>query len=102
MTENQEQIERLQAQLDKLVRTQIDFQREVSLIRSELDQLRPPKPEIPLAVSAPPPAESPLKVERPVDDFATPSGTNSTERSIPKMPAAPANPGPRVVPPSFR
>ncbi len=40
MTENQEQIERLLTRLDRLVKTQIDFQREVSGIRAELERLR--------------------------------------------------------------
>ncbi len=40
MTEDREEIERLQTRLDTLVRTQIDFQKEVSFIRSELDRLR--------------------------------------------------------------
>ncbi|HEX8637054.1 MAG TPA: DUF2339 domain-containing protein, partial [Pyrinomonadaceae bacterium] len=40
MTETEERIERLQAQLDKLVKTQIDFQREVSQIRYEIGVLR--------------------------------------------------------------
>ncbi len=44
MAENQQQIERLQAQLDKLVRTQIDFQREVSFIHTELKRLRASQP----------------------------------------------------------
>lgn len=36
MTEQNEKIERLQARLDKLVRTQIDFQQEITSIRDEL------------------------------------------------------------------
>jgi len=40
MNENQEEIQRLEARLDRLVRTQIDFQKEVSAIRAELAQLR--------------------------------------------------------------
>ncbi|MEQ1603735.1 MAG: DUF2339 domain-containing protein [Pyrinomonadaceae bacterium] len=55
MTENQQQIERLQTRLDRLVRTQIDFQREVSQIRSELERLRGAKEEIPITQRLPPP-----------------------------------------------
>ncbi|MFN0139513.1 MAG: DUF2339 domain-containing protein [Pyrinomonadaceae bacterium] len=40
MDENREQIERLETRLDRLVRTQIDFQKEVSAIRAELERLR--------------------------------------------------------------
>ena len=40
MTETEEKIERLQTQLDKLVKTQVDFQREVSQIRYEISVLR--------------------------------------------------------------
>lgn len=39
MTETEEKIERLQAQLDRLVKTQVDFQREVSQIRHEIGVL---------------------------------------------------------------
>ncbi len=54
MTEDREEIERLQARLDTLVRTQIDFQNEVSFIRSELERLRFVKREIePTPVSRP-------------------------------------------------
>ena len=40
MTETEEKIESLQMQLDKLIKTQIDFQREVSQIRYEIGVLR--------------------------------------------------------------
>ncbi|CAN5182450.1 hypothetical protein BH20ACI2_BH20ACI2_28990 [soil metagenome] len=46
MTEDRNEIERLQTRLDTLVRTQIDFQKEVSFIRAELDRLRPVKKEM--------------------------------------------------------
>lgn len=55
MTENREQIERLQRQLDRLVRTQIDFQKDVIFIRAELDRLRSAKAE---PVSSPTGTES--------------------------------------------
>jgi len=53
MTEDQEQIERLQTRLDRLVKTQIDFQREVSVIRAELERLRTAKP----GLGIPPPTQ---------------------------------------------
>ncbi|HEV8590646.1 MAG TPA: hypothetical protein VGQ55_00980, partial [Pyrinomonadaceae bacterium] len=40
MSEINERIDELQARLDKLVRTQIDFQTEISQIRYELSVLR--------------------------------------------------------------
>lgn len=58
MTENQETIDRLRTRLDKLVRTQIEFQRDVTFIRSELERLRNAKPEVP-----PAPATAKLTVE---------------------------------------
>ena len=92
MTENQEQIERLQAQLDRLVRTQIDFQEEVSSIRSELERLRAPiaaVPETPIISGAPvdhvelpvePAAEPAAPEERPPTTvrWPTPVFTQST------------------------
>jgi uncharacterized membrane protein len=55
MSDPQEKIARLEARLDRLVRTQIDFQNEVSAIRAELKRLRsgdvaadtPPQPAEP-------------------------------------------------------
>lgn len=66
MTENQEQIDGLQTRLDRLVKTQIDFQREISNIRSELDRLnvRTPVP-FPIADAVQVPASSmPFPPER--------------------------------------
>jgi len=53
MDENQEEIQKLEARLDRLVRTQIDFQKEVSAIRAELAQLRAVKPAESSAGEAP-------------------------------------------------
>ncbi|MBP6003170.1 MAG: DUF2339 domain-containing protein [Pyrinomonadaceae bacterium] len=58
MTEDREQIERLQTQLDRLVRTQIDFQKEVTAIRAELERLRSGKSTEPIS-SIPPPVSVP-------------------------------------------
>lgn len=58
MSDNQEEILRLRAQLERLVRTQIDFQREVSYIRSELERLTTAssaRERLPLTPDAPPP-----------------------------------------------
>lgn len=66
MAENREEIERLKTQLDRLVRTQIDFQREVNAIRSKLDELGGAAPSRPVAPSPqPPPAKPPVSPERP-------------------------------------
>ncbi len=45
MSETNDQIEELQVRLDSLVKTQIDFQKEVSFIRSELERLRASRAE---------------------------------------------------------
>ncbi len=92
MTENHEQIERLQIRLDRLVKTQIDFQREVSGIRAELERLRtaksdlgiPPTQQQPVTPPVAPPSYVPPPV-RPEPRSQWPTGV------------APAN----VPPPTF-
>ena len=83
MTENQEQIERLQTRLDRLVKTQIDFQKEVSFIHSELDRLRSVKADIAFSTKrvenpAEPPQKPPL--EEP-SKYVPPSFTRPAERA---------------------
>lgn len=63
MTENQEKIERLQTRLDRLVKTQIDFQKNVSYIREELDRLR---------LAGNQPADIPIRTETPVESEQKP------------------------------
>src|SRR5258708_40029448 len=91
MTENQEQIERLQTRLDNLVKTQIDFQKEVSFIRAELDRLRGARPEIPM---------TPITAKLPIAP-GPPPPVNEPPRSIPKWEPTPPPPRPEIPPPNF-
>ena len=68
MTEPEEKIERLQTQLDKLVKTQVEFQREVSQIRYEIGVLRAVQQKRNLSATEPP--ESAKKP--PVRDYVPP------------------------------
>ncbi len=54
MEQNQQEIENLEARLDRLVRTQIDFQKEVTAIRAALAELRSPHSESDASTPAPP------------------------------------------------
>lgn len=87
MQERQEEIQRLEARLDSLVRTQIDFQKEVSAIRAELAQLRGVNPAQGSSVSFPP-----SQVQRP----AVP--TQQVSRPVPPEP--PSGVGHYVPPPT--
>src|SRR5687768_5113250 len=107
MSEINERIDELQARLDSLVRTQIDFQREISLIRREMDLLRageqkqvvqpspkptpPPVREIPTTGTAgpkpPPPRQAPQRpVEAPTFGYTqtgkTPASDTPKKQSI--------------------
>ncbi|CAN5497865.1 hypothetical protein BH10ACI2_BH10ACI2_25890 [soil metagenome] len=91
MPELDPKIAELEARLDSLVRTQIDFQQEITTIRRELTKLRggfvPPSPQSP-----PPPVTQPL--EHPVPPPPTPPIRPETPR-----PQWPTGESSRYVPP---
>ena len=87
MSDPQEKIARLEARLDRLVRTQIDFQKEVSAIRAQLKSLRsgdlapdnPPQPTEPHSwqsqtpTHTPPPASVTAETAETAREIPTPS-----------------------------
>ena len=85
MSDLQEKIARLEDRLDRLVRTQIDFQQEVSAIRAELKDLRGAAP----AISEP---------EKPRGAHSWQKGP-SEEKSPPPSVTSPAEEKTREVPP---
>lgn len=78
MPEPNDRIDELQAQLNRLVRTQIDFQREVTRIREELEKLRTTGTTIPKGESfVPPSPENPI--ENVVKDYQPPTEVQHEE-----------------------
>lgn len=90
MTENKEQIERLNARLDNLVRTQIDFQKHVNYIRQELERLKmsttdsvdnPIRQETPPEPRPKPPVREPPKYTSPPVTAKSPPSAGDGEAS---------------------
>jgi len=90
MAENKETIDQLEARLDRLVRTQIDFQKEILQIRAELAAMRgipPQRPPQPQQPTQPPIRPTFLQPEPP-----QPSLPRAQTELSPKWSAAPSEP----------
>ena len=84
MTDHERKIQELEDRIEKLVRTQINFQKEISLIRGEIVRLR---------------AQKPAGDGRPASSFYVPTDrTTAAERPPIRPPAAPPGPGKVATP----
>ncbi len=72
MSEINERIDELQARLDNLIRTQIDFQREVTQIRYELSVLRVAEHKQTAQVQQPPRPRPPIRETPPAESYEEP------------------------------
>lgn len=97
MDERQEEILELEARLDRLVRTQIDFQKEVSAIRSALAQLRSVQTEEASSMPLPSPQELRPTVPPPQSSRPAPAEPQSgVGHYVPPPNVRPQIPPPRL------